>query len=140
MLSERAARCGQNVPPLPLVQAPAYPCEHMLCPQNPFSLLVHPGKAGGVAQHVYGSAGVQASRKPHKLHREASVPQGEYCYLQSPLMTFMADDIDLEQPPFTMLIGKRPGMSFAHPTLTVSPQTRACLAGCIYPRRPAKDG
>ena len=73
---------------------------------------------------------MQASGKPHKLHRQASVPQGEYCYLQSPLMTFMADDIDLEQPPFTMLIGKRPGMSLAHPSLTHCPQKRACLAGC----------
>ena len=54
---------------------------------------------------------LQASRQPHRLHKGASVPRGEYCYMQSPLMKFMADDIDLKSAPFALVIGQKPGIS-----------------------------
>ena len=84
---------------------------------------------------IINAAGVQASRTPHKLHRHAGAPPGEYCYMQSPLMTFMADDLDLESPPFTLVMGKRPGVRSVPANVSLGYATclhASCVLLCVH--------
>lgn len=50
---------------------------------------------------------MQADEKALPLHRHSGCSPGiETYYMQSPLMTFMAPDVDLQSPPFTLVLGK----------------------------------
>ena len=49
---------------------------------------------------------MQAGDPTLPLHRNSGCPQGlETVYMQSPLMDFMADEVDLRSPPFTLVLG-----------------------------------
>ena len=61
---------------------------------------------------------MQAGDPVLPLHRHATAaPGGESYYMQSPLMTFMAPDVDLGSLPFTLALGS-------------GVDTTVCPAGC----------